>query len=120
MYSGSVASTGTASAGSTAPGFITVAQSTSRSPSSAVTWGRCRMTDQAGLWVANSIALSSIGLYGIVRLGSIPQDADTITLGVASSIRIASSFGAKPPKTTECTAPIRAQASIATTASGTI
>ena len=54
------------------------------------------------------------------RLGTIPQDADTTTFGRASSIRIASSWGANPPKTTECTAPIRAQASIATTASGII
>ena len=42
------------------------------------------------------------------------------TLGWASSIRAASSAAAKPPKTTECTAPIRAQASIAIAASGTI
>ncbi len=44
MYSGSVAATGTAGAGSTASGRITVAQSTSRGPSSAVTWGRWRTT----------------------------------------------------------------------------
>ena len=43
-----------------------------------------------------------------------------IALGVASSILTASSLAAKPPKTTECTAPIRAQASIATSASGTM
>ena len=49
-----------------------------------------------------------------------PQDADTITFGVASSIRIASSGEAKPPNTTECTAPSRAHASIAIAASGTI
>ncbi len=49
-----------------------------------------------------------------------PQLADTMTVGWASSIRAASSAGANPPKTTECTAPIRAQASIATTASGII
>ena len=49
-----------------------------------------------------------------------PQDAETIAFGVASSMRVASSFGAKPPKTTECTAPMRAQASTATTASGII
>jgi hypothetical protein len=41
-------------------------------------------------------------------------------LGLASSMRVASSFAAKPPKTTEWTAPRRAQASIAITASGTI
>ena len=49
-----------------------------------------------------------------------PQDAETITFGRASLIRVASSAAAKPPNTTECTAPIRAQASIAITASGTI
>ena len=43
-----------------------------------------------------------------------------MTFGFASSIRLASSCAAKPPKTTEWTAPIRAQASIAITASGTI
>ena len=61
-----------------------------------------------------------IGLYSTTRVGSIPQDAVRTTFGWASSIRAASSAGANPPKTTECTAPIRAQASIATTASGTI
>ena len=38
----------------------------------------------------------------------------------ASSILVASSGAAKPPNTTECTAPMRAQASMAITASGTI
>jgi len=66
------------------------------------------------------MALSSSGLYSITRLPSMPQLADTITDGAASSIRTASSLGANPPKTTECTAPIRAQASIAIAASGTI
>ena len=54
------------------------------------------------------------------RWSSIPHEADTTTLGRASSMRIASSWAAKPPKTTEWTAPSRAQASIATRASGTI
>ncbi len=39
-----------------------------------------------------------------------PQDPATITLGLASSIRVASSCAAKPPNTTEWMAPIRAQA----------
>ena len=56
----------------------------------------------------------------MTRPGSMPHDADNTTLGVASSMRVASSCAAKPPNTTECTAPIRAQASIAITASGTI
>ncbi len=40
--------------------------------------------------------------------------------GVQSSMRTASSCAAKPPNTTEWTAPSRAQASIASSASGTI
>jgi hypothetical protein len=44
----------------------------------------------------------------------------TTTLGAASSMRWARLTEAKPPNTTECTAPIRAQASIVNTASGTI
>jgi hypothetical protein len=59
-------------------------------------------------------------LYSTTRLGSMPQDAATTTVGRASSIRTASSLAAKPPNTTEWTAPSRAQASIATTASGII
>jgi len=43
-----------------------------------------------------------------------------MSLGLASSMRAATSAGANPPKTTEWIAPIRAQASIAKTASGTI
>jgi hypothetical protein len=54
-----------------------------------------------------------------MRPGSTPQLAEKTSFGLASSMRVASSFAAKPPNTTECTAPIRAQASIANTASGT-
>ena len=43
-----------------------------------------------------------------------------MAFGLQSSMRTASSFAAKPPNTTECTAPMRAQASIAMAASGTI
>jgi hypothetical protein len=59
-------------------------------------------------------------LYSTGPDGSIPQEAETTTVGRASSIRVASSFAAKPPNTTECTAPRRAHASIAMTASGII
>jgi hypothetical protein len=45
-------------------------------------------------------------------------DDDDLGLGVLDPRR--DSAGAKPPKTTEWIAPSRAQASIATTASGTI
>ena len=49
-----------------------------------------------------------------------PASDVTITLGFASSIRVASDAAAKPPNTTECTAPMRAQASMANTASAII
>ncbi len=49
-----------------------------------------------------------------------PQDAVRIAVGLASSMRLASSSEAKPPNTTEWIAPIRAQASIATCACGII
>ena len=54
------------------------------------------------------------------RVGSIPPVAVTTATGRQSSILLASSAGAKPPKTTECTAPSRAQASMATGAAGII
>ena len=86
----------------------------------ATAWGRWRMTQYSGLLTASSSATSISGLYSMTRLTSIPHDADTSTLGLASSIRSASSCPAKPPKTTEWMAPILAQASIANTASGII
>ena len=61
-----------------------------------------------------------MGKYGTLRVGSIPPWEVTMTFGRASSIRIANSGAAKPPKTTECTAPSRAHASIATAARGTM
>jgi hypothetical protein len=57
-------------------------------------------------------------LVGTTRPGSIPQEAAMIALGVASSMRTASSCAAKPPKTTEWIAPSRAQASIASAPRG--
>ena len=55
-----------------------------------------------------------------MRPGSIPHEAETTSFGRQSSMRAASSAAAKPPNTTECTAPSRAQASMVTIASGTI
>ena len=55
-----------------------------------------------------------------MRPGSMPHEALSTILGLASSMRVASSGAAKPPNTTEWMAPMRAQASIAITASGTI
>ena len=98
-----------------------IAQSRSRpSTSSAASCGRCRMTQWSGWCRDRSRAASSSGLYAITLPASRPQEAETITFGRASSMRALSSAGAKPPNTTECTAPIRAQASIAIAASATI
>ena len=49
-----------------------------------------------------------------------PQEAETIAFGPASSMRTASSLAAKPPNTTEWMAPSRAMASMAIAASGII
>jgi hypothetical protein len=49
-----------------------------------------------------------------------PQDAATNSLGLASSMRAASSCAAKPPNTTEWIAPMRAHPSMAISASGTM
>ena len=48
----------------------------------------------------------------------LPASAVTISLGRASSIRAARLAAANPPNTTECTAPMRAHARTANTASG--
>ena len=55
-----------------------------------------------------------------MRPGSMPQEAEMMSFGLASSMRVASSGAAKPPNTTEWIAPSRAQASIAIAASGII
>ncbi|GAA3224641.1 hypothetical protein GCM10020256_33610 [Streptomyces thermocoprophilus] len=49
-----------------------------------------------------------------------PPSAVMTTRASASWIRVASASAEKPPKTTECAAPIRAQASIAIAVSGII
>jgi hypothetical protein len=49
-----------------------------------------------------------------------PASAETISTGLASSMRVASEPAAKPPNTTEWMAPMRAQASMAKAASAII
>ena len=78
------------------------------------------MMQRSGVWSASCERGVQQRLVGDVRVGSMPHDAESTTLGRASSIRMASSCAANPPNTTEWIAPIRAQASIAITASGTI
>ena len=72
------------------------------------------------LWFAILIASSTKGLYSTVLPGSKPHEAVTNSFALLSSILLASSVDANPPKTTECIAPILAHPSIAITASGII
>src|SRR6266545_394882 len=105
MYSGSVAATGTQSAGSAAAMACSHATSRPavRCPGPC---GRCTITHRCGLCLASVSARSRIGRYSTMRLTSMPHEAETTTFGVASSIRRASSCAANPPNTTECTAPV--------------
>ncbi len=89
------------------------------SVSSASHCGRCSTT-HGGSSPASATARSISGLYSTIRPGSMPHDAARISFGVQSVMRAASSCAANPPNTTECTAPMRAQAYIAMTASGII
>ena len=66
------------------------------------------------------MVVSISGMYCTILFGSKPHDAAIIAFGLASSILTASSLEAKPPNTTECIAPILAQASMAIIPSGTI
>ncbi|MNP63771.1 hypothetical protein D3C76_1592090 [compost metagenome] len=65
-------------------------------------------------------ARSTLALSGVRRPPRRPSSAVITTFDLQSMMRPASASGEKPPKTTEWIAPIRAQASIATTASGII
>jgi hypothetical protein len=56
---------------------------------------------------------------GRLERGQPPSEVMT-TRASASWMRVASASAEKPPKTTECAAPMRAQASIATAVSGII
>jgi hypothetical protein len=58
-------------------------------------------------------ALSELLLSGIGRPPRTPSSAVTRTRESQSTMRPASASGEKPPNTTECTAPMRAQASMA-------
>ena len=65
-------------------------------------------------------ASSTLALSGTLRPPRRPSSAVTMTVDLQSSSRPAIESGEKPPKITECTAPIRAQARIEIAASGII
>ena len=62
-------------------------------------------------------AASTLAFSGIVLPPRTPSSAVITSLLVQSAMRPAIDSGEKPPNTTECTAPMRAQASIATAVS---
>ena len=70
--------------------------------------------------VVAATASSAAGLSGKTAPRRQPPSAVISTLASASLMRSASAWAEKPPKTTLWAAPIRAQASIATAASGII
>ena len=78
------------------------------------------MTTDVGGCAASRTASSTRCLYGTALPPRMPASAVNITFGRASSMRVARLAAAKPPNTTEWMAPMRAQASIANTASGII
>ena len=69
---------------------------------------------------ALSQAASTLALSGILRPPRRPSSAVTTQVDLQSSMRPAIESGEKPPKITECTAPMRAQARMDTAASGII
>src|SRR5207244_4984307 len=73
-----------------------------------------------GFVPGNSKRFVEEGLVRNYSLDLYTTRADTITFGLASSMRAASSFAAKPPNTTQWTAPRRPPPTIASAASGTI
>ena len=71
-------------------------------------------------WSRPRRAASTAGLSGAVLPRRNRPSAVMTTLASASAMRVRSASAENPPKTTECGAPMRAQASIAATASGII
>ncbi len=72
-----------------------------------------RTTSTARTPAACSSALSTLALSAKVLPPRRPSSAVTTTVEPQSVMRLAMLSGEKPPNTTECTAPIRAQASMA-------
>ena len=72
------------------------------------------------VWTSGQLssAFSTLALRGTFRPPRGPSSAVITTRQSESRIRSLSASGEKPPKTMEWTAPIRAQASMATAASG--
>ena len=85
----------------------------SRPSTHATSWPVRRTTRTRGSSAVCRSAWSTLSLRGVTRPPRGAPSAVTTTLAPQSSIRLASASGEKPANTTEWTAPIRAQASIA-------
>ena len=81
---------------------------------------RTTITVSTLLVPGRSSAASTLTLSGMCLPARRPSSAVITTLACESTMRPASESGEKPPNTTEWIAPSRAQASIATAASGII
>ena len=114
----------------------------SESCGSAVCWSDCRSTRSCHQWSRPSVhgvscpvrrttstlftsgvsvsASSTAGLSALAAPRRYPPSAVITSVAAQSMIRLRSASAEKPPKTTVCGAPSRAQASIATTVSGII
>jgi hypothetical protein len=79
-----------------------------------------RTTTQCSTEGQCASASSVFALSGILRPPRRPSSAVMTQLESQSRMRLARESGEKPPNTTECTAPIRAVASMAMAASGII
>jgi len=100
--------------------FISSSSHRSRPACIGTSWSVRRATRTVSTRSMPSIARSVMALSGIRRPPRRPSFAVITTLQPASTIRSRSDSALNPPKTTECTAPIRAHASIAYTVSGII
>ena len=81
---------------------------------------RTTSTVSTELVPGSASAASTFALSGTFLPPRRPSSAVMTSLLPQSPTRSAIEFGANPPNTTMCTAPMRAQASIATTAAGII
>ena len=97
---------------------------TSRLSSQSTSWPVRRTTSTLSTFWPSSAALptasSTAGFSADAAPRRYPPSAVMMTLASQSATRLASASAENPPKTTVCGAPIRAQASIATTVSGII
>ena len=120
MNSGCSAPKARASCASAAFAISSCHQRSRPSAMSTACSGRSMTSTCSTVWPGRSSAVSTASLSGKTRPLRFEPFAVMTSFAAASSTRWRIASAEKPPKITECTAPMRAQASIATTASGSI